>query len=62
MQPGRARSFEMEADAKWIASGGKWRYICSQHKGKTEIPDQDYDAGADSHMKGVTPCSFELCF
>jgi hypothetical protein len=28
----------MEADAGKIASGGKWVYIGSQQKGKTEIP------------------------
>jgi hypothetical protein len=28
----------METDARKIASGGKWRYIGSQPKGKTEIP------------------------
>ena len=30
----------METDAKKIASGGKWEYIGSLPKGKTEIPVQ----------------------
>ena len=33
-----ARGFVMETDVRKIASGGKWGYIGSQPKGKTEIP------------------------
>jgi hypothetical protein len=36
---GHAWGFGMETRAKEIASGGKWGYIGSQPKGKTEIPD-----------------------
>jgi hypothetical protein len=35
---GYARGFGIETDTKKIASGGKWGYIGSQPKGKTEIP------------------------
>jgi hypothetical protein len=37
---GHAWGFGMETDARKIASGGKWGYIGSQPKGKTEIPDK----------------------
>jgi hypothetical protein len=35
---GHARGYTMGTDAKKIASEGKWWYISSQTKGKTEIP------------------------
>jgi hypothetical protein len=47
--PGRA--FGMETDAKKIASGGKWEYIGSQPKGKTEIP-----ANPSPKYLGETTC------
>jgi hypothetical protein len=37
---GHAWGFGVETDLRKIASGGKWGYISSQPKGKTEIPDK----------------------
>jgi hypothetical protein len=36
------RVFGLGTNAKKIASGGKWEYIASQPKGKTEIPDKPF--------------------